>query len=123
LLPRLSINVPAEFAFLVPRPHFGAMINTHNRTSYGYAGFSWTFNLLPKLFIEPFFGGAVHDGKLTTADPTWNALGCRVLFHDGISLGYRLTESWSIMGTFAHISNASLCGRNVGQNNFGARLG
>ena len=123
LLPRLSTDVSAEYSFLVPRPHIGAMINTNNRTSYAYGGFSWTFNLLPKVFLEPFFGGAVHDGKLTTTDPTWNALGCRVLFHHGVSIGYRLTDNWSVMGTFAHISNGTLCSRNVGQNDYGVRLG
>ena len=55
--------------------------------------------------------------------PTWNALGCRVLFHHGVSIGYRLTDNWSVMGTFAHISNGTLCSRNVGQNDYGVRLG
>jgi hypothetical protein len=98
LLPRLPNDLPEQYKFLVPRPQFGAMINTAGKTSYGYAGVVWTLNILPQFFLEPMFGGAVHDGNATaTPVPDENTLGCRVLFHTGLSGGYRLTEHY--MGT------------------------
>jgi hypothetical protein len=51
------------------------MINTAGKTSYGYAGVVWTLNILPQFFIEPMFGGAVHDGNATaTPVPDENTL-------------------------------------------------
>jgi hypothetical protein len=41
-LPRLPNDLPEEYKFLVPRPQFGAMINTAGKTSYGYAAVIWT---------------------------------------------------------------------------------
>ena len=85
LLPRLPNDLPEQYKFLVPRPQFGAMINAASKTSYGYAGVVWTLNILPQFFLEPMFGGAVHDGNATaTPVPDENTLGCRVLFHTGL---------------------------------------
>ena len=53
LLPRLLNELPKQYKFLVPRPQFGAMINTAGKTSYGYAGVVWTLNILPQFFLEP----------------------------------------------------------------------
>jgi lipid A 3-O-deacylase len=47
----------------IPRFHLGASINTGGKTSYGYAGFTWTFDLVDSVFIEGSFGGAVHNGS------------------------------------------------------------
>jgi len=52
-----------------------------------------------------------------------NALGCHVLFRESASLGFNLTESWRIMGTIEHNSNAGLCDFNRGLTNAGVRLG
>ncbi len=53
---------------------------------------------------EIFFGGAVHDGSINgTSD--LNALGSRVLFNVGGSVGYRFDAHWSVMATFDHMSN------------------
>ena len=124
LLPRLPNDLPEQYKFLVPRPQFGAMINTAGKTSYGYAGVVWTLNILPQFFLEPMFGGAVHDGNATaTPVPDENTLGCRVLFHTGLSGGYRLTEQWTALLTWDHISNAHLCAHNAGMNDYGVKIG
>jgi lipid A 3-O-deacylase len=124
LLPRLPNNLPDQYKFLVPRPQFGAMINTDGKTSYGYAGVVWTLNILPQFFLEPMFGGAVHDGNATaTPVPDENTLGCRVLFHTGLSGGYRLTERWTALLTWDHISNGHLCAHNAGLNDYGLKVG
>jgi len=99
------------------------MANTGGKTSYAYAGFVWTFNLTERVFVQPVFGGAIHDGVLDNPPPNRVALGCPTLFHTGLSAGYRLTERWTLYGSWEHISNANLCSRNVGLNNYGARIG
>jgi lipid A 3-O-deacylase len=123
VFPRLPINLPAGWMFLVPRPQIGVMANTVGKTSYVYAGVVWTFNVTERFFFEPIFGGSVHDGKTNVSAPGWGELGCRELFHTGISLGYRLTELWTLYATWDHISNARLCAHNIGNNDYGARIG
>jgi lipid A 3-O-deacylase len=124
LLPQFPNDLPEQYKFLIPRPQFGAMINTDGRTSYGYAGVVWTLNILPSFFLEPMFGGAVHDGNATaTPVPDENTLGCRVLFHTGLSGGYRVTDQWTALLTWDHISNGHLCAHNAGMNDYGLKLG
>jgi lipid A 3-O-deacylase len=124
VFPRVPLDIPAEWRFLLPRPHVGVMAATSsNKTSYAYTGFVWTLNLTERLFVEPIFGGAIHNGKLDNPPPDRVALGCPILFHTGISLGFRLNEQWTLYGTWDHISNANLCSRNVGLNDWGVRVG
>ncbi|MBI3434966.1 MAG: acyloxyacyl hydrolase [Proteobacteria bacterium] len=123
VFPRLPITVDPAWAFLVPRPHIGGVANLRGRTSYGYTGFVWTIDITRKFFVEPIFGAMVHDGKLNTNDPSRDSLGCRVLFHTGVSAGYRLTDNWSVLATWEHGSNANTCARNIGINVFGGKVG
>lgn len=124
LLPRLPNDLPEQYKFFVPRPQLGAMINTGGKTSYGYAGVVWTLNMTPQFFLEPMFGGAVHDGNATAEPvPGENTLGCRVLFHTGMSGGYRVTEQWTALLTWDHISNGHLCPHNAGLNDYGVKIG
>lgn len=112
--------------FLLPRPHFGTMVNFNGMTSYVYAGALWTFPLPYNFFIEGFVGGAVHNGVLQD-DPNRASLGCRELFHSGGSFGYRFGDRWSAMFTFDHLSNGNAalhaCSHNQGLNQYGVRLG
>jgi lipid A 3-O-deacylase len=55
--------------------------------------------------------------------PEENRYGCRANFHENFSLGYRLTESVSVMATIEHMSNLHLCDYNEGLTNAGVRLG
>jgi lipid A 3-O-deacylase len=123
VFPRLPIDLGPTWAFLVPRPHLGFMANTAGKTSYVYGGFVWTLNLTDRFFVEPMFGGAIHNGETDHPPPDRVALGCPVLFHTGLSVGYRLNERWTLYGTWDHISNANLCSHNVGLNNWGGRIG
>jgi hypothetical protein len=112
--------------WLLPRPQLGATLNTDGKTSYAYAGALWTVDFTRSLFGEGFFGGMVHDAPLND-DRTRLVLGCRFLFHEGLSLGYRITDRWSVMSTIEHSSNASGtltdCPKNEGITEIGARLG
>jgi hypothetical protein len=109
----------------IPRFHVGASINTSGKTSYGYSGVTWTFDIVDSIFIEGSFGGAVHNGS--TGDqlqPGHNALGCSPLFRESGAVGFRLTENWSWLVTVDHMSNAGLCGHvNRGLTNVGGKIG
>ena len=129
VFPQLRLgDWPADprWAFFIPRLHMGGMANLSGRTSYGYLGALWTLELTERFFIEGFLGGAVHDGSLN-GSVNQVALGCRVLFHSGGSIGYRITPQWSVMFTFDHLSNGNAvlngCSRNQGLNEYLLRVG
>lgn len=108
----------------VPRPHFGGSANFAGKTSYAYAGLTWTFDITPSLFAEASFGGAVHNGDTRpVAVIDRAALGCSPLFRESGSLGYRIDSRWSVMATVEHLSNAGLCSQNRGLTNVGLRVG
>ena len=115
----------------IPRATVGGSYNTGGRTSYAYLGATWTIDLFPetlgrRVFLDGFFGGAVHDGYTgpkATTPYGFNTLGCSPLFREAAALGYRITDHWSIMATVEHMSNAGLCANNRGLTNFGGKLG
>lgn len=110
---------------LVPRAHVGATGNLSGKTSFVYAGFAWTYDIVPWLFVEGAFGGAVHNGPTgPTAPPGLDALGCNPLFHESMSIGFLIAPQWSVMATTEHISNGFGCyGVNKGLTNTGVRVG
>lgn len=117
-----------RWAFMIPRLHAGGMINLSGRTSYGYMGALWTLSVSERVFVEGFLGGALHNGSLAgNAAANQAALGCRLLFHAGGSVGYRITQKWSVMFTFDHVSNGNAaldgCSRNQGLNEYLLRVG
>jgi lipid A 3-O-deacylase len=108
----------------VPRPHLGTTLGFDGRTSFAYAGLTWSVDIWRGTFVEASFGGAVNNGATGTLVPEdRNAMGCNISFRESGSLGYRLTESLSLMATIEHYSNAGLCEHNRGLTNFGVRLG
>jgi hypothetical protein len=110
--------LPAE---ATPRLHIGGIFNTAGKTSYVYAGGLWTVDFTKHWFAEGFFGGLVHNGNLDDFADNMNGLGCRWAFHSGGSIGYRLNDRWSVMGTFDHLSNGQICTNNKGINDYGLR--
>jgi hypothetical protein len=112
-------------SYFIPRPHVGGSVNFDGRTSFAFAGLSWTFDVTPNLFVEGSLGGAIHDGKGTVRDPLddHQALGCSTLFREAGSVGVRLSANWSVMATIEHLSNAGACSDNRGLTNVGARVG
>jgi hypothetical protein len=133
LTPRLNLGVPGYWAFFLPRFQLGGAVNLEGRTSFAYADVAFTLPITHWLFFEPFIGGAVHDGSLTPT-PTQAGLGCPLLFHAGVSLGVPITEHWSVLGTFEHLSNGrgifgvncgtnEVPGGNQGLNNYGLSIG
>jgi hypothetical protein len=109
---------------LIPRPHVGATVNFAGKTSQAYAGATWDYDITDRIFAEASFGGSINNGKTgNIVPPGFNKVGCNALFRESASLGYRLTEHWSVMGTVEHSSNAGLCAQNRGLTNVGGRIG
>jgi hypothetical protein len=109
---------------LLPRPDIGGTLNFAGKTSEAYAGVAWDYNITDRVFAGTSFGGSVNDGKTgKNIPPGFNAMGCNESFRESATLGYRLTQNWSIMGTVEHMSNAGLCVENRGLTNAGARIG
>lgn len=122
--------------WFIPRAQIGGSLNVAGRTSFAYLDAMWTVPITNWLFVEPFVGGAVHDGSLT-GTATMSDLGCRELFHVGASVGVPINAHWRMMGTFEHLSNGkgifgTDCGTNQtgvtgggnqGLNNYGLRFG
>ena len=106
------------------RPHVGATVNFAGLESMVYGGLSFTSHLFDTpLFIEGTFGGAVHNGASSGAVAPARNLGCPVLFHESVSVGYDVTPDLSVMITADHISNAGLCDFNRGLSKIGVRVG
>jgi len=106
-----------------PRPHIGATYNAYGDTSQAYLGLTWEWDFFTDFFGGFSFGASVHDGKKTTLSLDKKELGCRVLFRESLTLGYRFTKKHSIMAFIDHISNAKLCSRNEGLETVGIRYG
>jgi lipid A 3-O-deacylase len=104
------------------RPMIGGTLAKHG-TSLVYAGGDWTIDLTDAIFFDFSLGFAAHDGRLDGYESSENRYGCRVNFHESINLGYRLTDSLSIMASMEHMSNLSLCDYNEGLTNAGVRFG
>jgi lipid A 3-O-deacylase len=123
--PRLFGGHTGFWSWFIPRLHLGGSVNLSERTSFAYTGLLWTANFTERTFFEIFVGPSVHNGFKDFQPPNMQALGCYVLVHSGFSLGYRLSERWSVLATYQHLSNASSlsrCHRNEGLDNLGIRL-
>jgi len=95
-----GVDLNAEFFFNSStqgswelRPSIGVTANLNGDTSQAYLALNYGGPISDSLFLEIAGGGAIHDGKLETADHTRKELGSRVLFHVGLSLGVMLTET------------------------------
>ncbi len=133
LTPRLNVGLPGYWAYALPRLRVGGAVNLSGRTSFAYADIAFTLPVTSWFFFEPFIGGAVHNGSLTPT-PTLAGLGCPYLFHAGFTGGFPITEHWSVLGTFEHLSNGrgifgincgtnQVAGGNQGLNNYGISVG
>ncbi|HEY8384177.1 MAG TPA: acyloxyacyl hydrolase [Microvirga sp.] len=112
-------------SYFIPRPHIGGSLNFGDRTSFAYAGLTWSVDITPRVFVEGSFGGAVHNGSTSPyfTPPNRQALGCSPLFRESGSIGVKLAGNWSLLATVEHLSNGGSCAENRGLTNIGARLG
>ncbi len=105
-----------------PEPAIGLNINTYGATSHFYGGLNWTIHM-GQFVLEPQFGGEVHNGKTKRSSAKNHALGSRILFHESLSLGYKITEKWTGYLTIDHASNARITQPNPGITSVGLRIG
>src|SRR5690606_10009999 len=95
-----------------PRPHLGASVNTDKGTDQFYLGLTWRVDFLKLLFVEGSLGGEAHNGKLTHKSDHKQALGCRFLFRESVSVGMQITEAHSLSLMLDHASNAGISSHN-----------
>jgi len=106
-----------------PRPRVGGSINTQGYTNTAYLDLDWEYRFRMGLFVEGFFGGAVHDGKLLEGNPHWAELGSRFLFHLGLEMGWRLWQRHGLSLYWEHMSNSAFAAKNQGMDSMGLRYG
>ena len=106
-----------------PRPHLGLSINTNGDTDQFYAGLTWEWEFLRRLFAGFSLGGAIHDGETETNRTDMKELGCRLLFRGSFELGYRINQRHGISVFLDHISNANICENDEGLGTIGFRYG
>ena len=124
LAPRIFEGSDPFWSEFIPHPDLGTTINLAGKTSNLWGGAAWNFDLPARFFLSPTFGVGVNNGKTGDNVPNgFNAVGCNWWFHKSVSIGYRITDAWSVMGTVEHSSNAGACSKNCGLTNFGARIG
>ena len=118
-----------DWAF-APRPHLGVSVNTDRKTDQAYAGLTWTLFKRPQIFsaddsvfTDFAFGGAIHDGHLTSDRVDEKQLGSRVLFRESLEIGYEFQPRRSVSLYLDHESDAGLTEHNDGLTNAGIRLG
>jgi cob(I)alamin adenosyltransferase len=122
----LSGRIPGAYEnsilniFMTPRLHIGGTV-AFDKTNQFYWGATWDVKLTDRVFFETSFGGAAHDGPLSSK--TEASYGCDINFRESASLGIALSADWKIMATIDHMSNAGLCDTNRGLTNAGVRLG
>lgn len=121
---------PADLfvSYFVPRPHFGAALDFDGGANYAFAGFTWSVDVAPRVFLEASLGGAIHDGAARAfAQGRGAALGCSPVFRETASIGYRLTERVTVTATIERYGDRGLCDAPVGapasRTNVGARIG
>jgi len=111
----------------IVRAHVGGTYNLNGKTDGIYSGLVFTGAIYDKFFIEGSIDGAWNNGLTGGVKPAANlhrdGTGCHFGFHESASLGYNLTEHWSVMFTAEHYSNLQLCLRNHGISNYGAKIG
>jgi hypothetical protein len=118
----------AEFWRIIgnPRPHVGATVNFGGLESMAYAGLTWRLPVFEtRIFIEGGLGAALTNGALSGAVYPARNMGCPLQFHEQLTVGYQVTDTFSAMITYEHASHANLCGavNNRGLSNLGVRVG
>lgn len=106
-----------------PRVNVGTSIGTSGAATQIFAGLAWTVDFSDRMFAEAGFGGVWHDGQLRANDDG-PELGCHLLFHEYVGVGYRFDKHWNAVAQLAHSSHANLCdGPNDGMTRAGIQVG
>lgn len=123
LFPKVETGLSGVAAFWIPRVHIGGTGNFTGKTSFGYAGVTWTLPVAQSYFFSVDFGGALNNGEPKGIVGERVAMGCNATFRESAALGRSLSDRVSISATIEHFSNAGLCEQNSGITNVGVMLG
>ena len=99
------------------------MLNSKDDTNQFYAGLAWTFEIPKFGFVEATIGGTRHNGNTDIREKKKNNYGCKLLFRETVSVGFRFDRHQSVSIMLSHISNSGLCEHNDGLDNLGIRYG
>jgi hypothetical protein len=126
-----GVNINPEVVFispdilkvlLAPRPHAGVSLNMGDDTNYVYTGLGWDTSWANNLFLDGFWGLAVHDGKLINGNPDKIEFGSKLLFRLGGELGWRWDGHNGVSLIWEHMSNAGVIdAKNQGIDSIGIR--
>ncbi len=125
-----SIAVNAEIIFdepeflkwaLTPQPYINGTLNLEGETSYGGAGLLWRQTFGEKTYGDFSFGLVAHTGNTNSdIDDELSLLeflevtsseisfGSRILFRQQLTLGYRVSDKWSLEIFGEHLSNGQI---------------
>jgi len=107
-----------------PKPNLGATVNFAGRESMMHLGLTWQVPVFDTpVFIEGTFGGALHNGALTTANAPARELGCSLLFYESAGIGVNVSDNATVMLAWEHASSANICAPNRGLTNIGVKVG
>ncbi|MCQ8782407.1 acyloxyacyl hydrolase [Mangrovibrevibacter kandeliae] len=112
------------YAIGSPRPYIGfdAGIADHP-IHFFYAGLNWETYFTDRIYLSNSLGGSINTAKNLDDPKDYKALGCNVLFHLGIGVGYDFTRNFTGQLYADHFSNANTCDHNAGQESAGLRFG
>jgi hypothetical protein len=119
LLPKAATGFGPSSSLWVPRIHIGGTGNFEGKTSFVYAGVTWSVPVAQNYFFSVDFGGALNNGEPQGVQNERVAIGCHATFREAAALGRSVTENMSVAATIEHFSNADLCDRNSGVTNIG----
>lgn len=107
------------------RPYLFGSVNSGRGLNFAAAGLAARFQVSERIYVQPGFGIAVHDGPGRDASRGDGRLylGSRVLAQLELMLGWRVTDRMSIEAGQVHLSHAKLLApQNPGLDELGVRL-
>lgn len=118
LFPKMATEVAGVSGLWIPRAHLGSTLNLYRKTSFAYAGVTWTIPFADAYQFSFDFGGALNNGELE-GGIGHVSMGCHASFRESAALGHALTDRVTVSATIEHFSNARLCPENSGITNIG----
>lgn len=123
LFPKVSTGLAGISSYWIPRVHIGGTGNFARKTSFAYAGVTWSISVAQDYFFSFDFGGALNNGEPHGIAGERVSMGCHATFRESAAFGRSISSNMSIAATIEHFSNADLCDMNSGITNLGLMVG
>lgn len=123
VLPKAATGFGPSSSLWVPRIHLGGTGNLEGKTSFAYAGVTWSVPVMQDYYFSFDFGGALNNGEPNGINNERVAMGCHATFRESAAFGRSITDKISVAATIEHFSNANLCEKNSGITNIGLMVG